>query len=231
MNDWKGEGWSYKCSGTSLQNGQTDSTMSTARMFSRQRQTSRTSLTSMRCRTFFVVHSVATSWIFGLIVSYVGHFRVSECLSRVDTTEVRIPEMCTGISTARAFLCDRSASWAIASHHRHSGAPITTNGASCIFHKAHLGGYNWIIAESMEDGVTINGTHFFLYNNSFSSTLPQQRHDSQYTKDQCTGCKPANEVRKVKNATMIAICRRLIQAVAERHTHTKWVKVKGHSAL
>ena len=54
-------------------------------------------------------------------------------------------------------------------------------------------------------------------------------YDSQYTKDQCTACRPARSAHVVKNATTIAVCRRLIQAAADRHTRIKWVKVKGHS--
>ena len=54
-------------------------------------------------------------------------------------------------------------------------------------------------------------------------------YDSQYTKDQCTASRPTRSARVIKNATVIAVCRRLLQAVADRHTRTKWVKVKGHS--
>ena len=33
----------------------------------------------------------------------------------------------------------------------------------------------------------------------------------------------------MKNATVIAVCRRLIQAVTDRRVAMRWVKVKGHS--
>ena len=33
----------------------------------------------------------------------------------------------------------------------------------------------------------------------------------------------------MKNATVIAVCRRLIQAVTDRRVEMRWVKVKGHS--
>lgn len=35
--------------------------------------------------------------------------------------------------------------------------------------------------------------------------------------------------RHVKNATVIAVCRRLVQAVTDRRGVMWWVKVKGHS--
>ena len=35
--------------------------------------------------------------------------------------------------------------------------------------------------------------------------------------------------RHVKNATVIAVCRRLVQAITDRNAVTRWVKVKGHS--
>ena len=54
-------------------------------------------------------------------------------------------------------------------------------------------------------------------------------YDSQYTKDQCTAPRPPGHARHVKNATVIAVCRRLVQAVTDRNVVTRWVKVKGHS--
>ena len=54
-------------------------------------------------------------------------------------------------------------------------------------------------------------------------------YDSQYTKDQCTAPAPPGRARQVKNATTIAVCRRLIQAATDRQTAIHWVKVKGHS--
>ena len=54
-------------------------------------------------------------------------------------------------------------------------------------------------------------------------------YDSQYTKDQCTMKRPPDSARQLKNATVVAVCRRLIQAATERTVHIKWVKVKGHS--
>ena len=35
--------------------------------------------------------------------------------------------------------------------------------------------------------------------------------------------------RRVKNATVIAVCRRLMQAAMDRQVTLHWVKVKGHS--
>ena len=54
-------------------------------------------------------------------------------------------------------------------------------------------------------------------------------YDSQYTKDQCTAPRPPGRARRVKNATAIAVCRRLIQAAMDRMVLLRWVKVKGHS--
>ena len=54
-------------------------------------------------------------------------------------------------------------------------------------------------------------------------------YDSQYTKDQCTAPRPLGRARHMKNATVIAVCRRLIQAVTDRRVAMRWVKVKGHS--
>ena len=54
-------------------------------------------------------------------------------------------------------------------------------------------------------------------------------YDSQYTKDQCTAPRPPGRARWAKNATVIAVCRRLMQATTERGTDVRWVKVKGHS--
>ena len=54
-------------------------------------------------------------------------------------------------------------------------------------------------------------------------------YDSQYTKDQCTAPTPPGRARHVKNATTIAVCRRLIQAATDRRAAVRWVKVKGHS--
>ena len=38
-------------------------------------------------------------------------------------------------------------------------------------------------------------------------------YDSQYTKDQCTAPRPPGHARHVKNVTVIAVCRRLVQAL------------------
>jgi ribonuclease HI len=54
-------------------------------------------------------------------------------------------------------------------------------------------------------------------------------YDSQYTKDQCTAPRATGHARHMKNATAIAVCRRMIQAVTDRRVITRWVKVKGHS--
>ena len=54
-------------------------------------------------------------------------------------------------------------------------------------------------------------------------------YDSQYTCDQCTAPRPPGHARRVKNATVIAVCRRMLQAVTDRRVVTRWVKVKGHS--
>ena len=54
-------------------------------------------------------------------------------------------------------------------------------------------------------------------------------YDSQYTCDQCTAPRPPGHARHVKNATVIAVCRRMLQAVTDRQVVTRWVKVKGHS--
>ena len=54
-------------------------------------------------------------------------------------------------------------------------------------------------------------------------------YDSQYTKDQCTALRPPGRARWARNATVIAVCRRLLQAAIERSTDVRWVKVKGHS--
>ena len=54
-------------------------------------------------------------------------------------------------------------------------------------------------------------------------------YDSQYTCDQCTAPRPPGHARRVKNATVIAVCRRMLQAVTDRQVVTRWVKVKGHS--
>ena len=54
-------------------------------------------------------------------------------------------------------------------------------------------------------------------------------YDSQYTKDQCTMRKPPDSPRQLRNATVVAVCRRLVQAAVERTIDIKWVKVKGHS--
>ena len=54
-------------------------------------------------------------------------------------------------------------------------------------------------------------------------------YDSQYTCDQCTAPRPPGHARHVKNATVIAVCRRMLQAVTDRQIVTRWVKVKGHS--
>ena len=54
-------------------------------------------------------------------------------------------------------------------------------------------------------------------------------YDSQYTKDQCTAPRPSERARHLKNVTVIAVCKRLIQAVTERRVVVRWVKVKGHS--
>ena len=54
-------------------------------------------------------------------------------------------------------------------------------------------------------------------------------YDSQYTHDQCTALRPPARARHVKNATAIAVCRRLIQAATDRRACLRWVKVKGHS--
>ena len=54
-------------------------------------------------------------------------------------------------------------------------------------------------------------------------------YDSQYTKDQCTAPRPPGHARHARNATVIAVCRRLIQAVTDRNVIMHWVKVKGHS--
>jgi ribonuclease HI len=54
-------------------------------------------------------------------------------------------------------------------------------------------------------------------------------YDSQYTKDQCTMRRPPDAKRQLKNATVVAVCRRLIQAATEKSISIKWVKVKGHS--
>ena len=54
-------------------------------------------------------------------------------------------------------------------------------------------------------------------------------YDSQYTKDMCTAARPRTERRQVKNATVIATCRRLLQAATDRRFVVRWVKVKGHS--
>jgi ribonuclease HI len=51
-------------------------------------------------------------------------------------------------------------------------------------------------------------------------------YDSQYTKDRCT---ERASKHGAKNATVISVCRRLVQAAAERQFHIEWVKVKGHS--
>ena len=49
-------------------------------------------------------------------------------------------------------------------------------------------------------------------------------YDSQYTKDQCVSHKDP-----IKNATVIRVCRRLVQAAHEKQFLVQWVKVKGHS--
>ena len=54
-------------------------------------------------------------------------------------------------------------------------------------------------------------------------------YDPQYTKDQCTMQRPPDAKRQLKNATVVAVCRRLIQAATEKAVSVKWVKVKGHS--
>eukprot|EP01043_Picozoa_sp_COSAG02_P074565 COSAG02_NODE_14985_length_1217_cov_18.995528_1_plen_123_part_00 len=54
-------------------------------------------------------------------------------------------------------------------------------------------------------------------------------YDSQYTRDQCTAPRPPGRTRRVKNATVIAVCRRLLQAAMDRRVAFQWVKVKGHS--
>jgi ribonuclease HI len=51
-------------------------------------------------------------------------------------------------------------------------------------------------------------------------------YDSQYTRDRCT---ERTSKHGAKNATVISVCRRLVQAAAERQFHVEWVKVKGHS--
>jgi hypothetical protein len=54
-------------------------------------------------------------------------------------------------------------------------------------------------------------------------------YDSQYTKDQCTAQAQRSNARAPKNATVVAVCRRLIRAAEEMRTELHWVKVKGHS--
>ena len=54
-------------------------------------------------------------------------------------------------------------------------------------------------------------------------------YDSQYTCDQCTAPRPPGRARHIKNATVIAVCRRMLQAVTDRQVVTRWIKVKGHS--
>ena len=52
---------------------------------------------------------------------------------------------------------------------------------------------------------------------------------SQYTKDHCTA--PAHVPAPATNATVAKVCRRLVQATAERRFEIRWVKVKGHSGV
>jgi ribonuclease HI len=52
-------------------------------------------------------------------------------------------------------------------------------------------------------------------------------YDSQYTKDHCTA--PTHVPAPATNATVVKVCRRLVQATAERRFEIRWVKVKGHS--
>ena len=54
-------------------------------------------------------------------------------------------------------------------------------------------------------------------------------YDSQYTKDQCIAQAQRSNARAPKNATVIAVCRRLIRAAEAAGTELHWVKVKGHS--
>eukprot|EP01046_Picozoa_sp_COSAG06_P074551 COSAG06_NODE_22854_length_710_cov_1.527005_2_plen_109_part_01 len=41
--------------------------------------------------------------------------------------------------------------------------------------------------------------------------------------------RPPGSPRQLRNATAVAVCRRLIQAATDREIDIKWVKVKGHS--
>ena len=52
-------------------------------------------------------------------------------------------------------------------------------------------------------------------------------YDSQYPKDRCTA--PAYVPAPTVNAAVGKVCRRLVQATAERRFDIRWVKVKGHS--
>ena len=52
-------------------------------------------------------------------------------------------------------------------------------------------------------------------------------YDSQYTKDVCTAAQHVPV--PAQNGTAIRVCKRLLQAAAERRTQVAWVKVKGHS--
>ena len=54
-------------------------------------------------------------------------------------------------------------------------------------------------------------------------------YDSQYTKDRCTAQAQRSNARAPKNATVVAVCRRLVRAAKEAETDLHWVKVKGHS--
>ena len=52
-------------------------------------------------------------------------------------------------------------------------------------------------------------------------------YDSQYTRDACVA--PPHVPLPAKNRTAIAVCRRLLQAAADKRVLVQWVKVKGHS--
>ena len=52
-------------------------------------------------------------------------------------------------------------------------------------------------------------------------------YDSQYTRDACVA--PPHIPLPAKNRTAIAVCRRMLQAAADKRVLVQWVKVKGHS--
>ena len=52
-------------------------------------------------------------------------------------------------------------------------------------------------------------------------------YDSKYTRDACTA--PPHVPTPAKNRTAILVCRRVLQAAADKRGLVQWVKVKGHS--